>query len=44
MKDAVMYWIFQFAGADCRFNSDVCFSNEGSGECRATEGWVQKLL
>ncbi|MBK7376525.1 MAG: aquaporin [Ferruginibacter sp.] len=45
MKDAVMYWIFQFAGAlIAALIVMYVFSNEGSGECRATEGWGTKAI
>lgn len=45
MKDAVMYWIFQFAGAViAALIVMYVFSNEGSGTCKATEGWGTKAI
>lgn len=45
MKDAVMYWIFQFAGAViAALIVMYIFSNEGSGACKATEGWSTKAI
>lgn len=43
MKEAVMYWVFQFVGAlIAALIVMYVFSNEGSGECKVTEGWGTK--
>ena len=45
MKDALMYWIFQFVAAViAALVVMYVFNNEGSGACKEAEGWATKAI